>query len=322
MDTEHPSPPSSADDIVERYRPRLFGIAYRMLSDVQEAEDIVQETFLRWHQAKHDDLVSEEGWLVAVITRLAIDRLRRAERERLRYVGNWLPEPIATGSVSPDQRAELASDLSMAFLVLLERLAPEERAAFLLREVFDAGYDEIARILDKAEPAVRQVVHRAKTRVREGQRRFSPPAERQAELLQRFLDALAADDKDAMLSLFAPDATFVGDGGGKVGSVRRVVEGPDRITRLFLGLERKYPGVVTHEIVELNGQPAIGSYHDGVITYVTLFETDGHHILAVYRVLNPDKLAHLTQTFVAPVGADQPPGTTAIRPRFSLHRKA
>ena len=293
MDTEHPTPPSSVDDVVERYRPRLFGIAYRMLSDVQEAEDLVQETFLRWHQAKHDDLVSEEGWLVAVITRLAIDRLRRAERERLRYVGNWLPEPIATGSVSPDQRAELASDLSMAFLVLLERLAPEERAAFLLREVFGAGYDEIARILDKAEPAVRQVVHRAKTRVREGRRRFSPPAERQAELLQRFLDALAADDKDAMLALFAPDATFTGDGGGKVGSVRRVVEGPDRITRLFLGLEHKYPGVVTHEIVELNGQPAIGSYHDGVITYVTLFETDGNHILAVYRVLNPDKLAHL-----------------------------
>jgi len=293
MDTEHPTPPSSADDVVERYRPRLFGIAYRMLSDVQEAEDLVQETFLRWHQAKHDDLVSEEGWLVAVITRLAIDRLRRAERERLRYVGNWLPEPIATGSVSPDQRAELASDLSMAFLVLLERLAPEERAAFLLREVFDAGYDEIARILDKAEPAVRQVVHRAKTRVREGRRRFSPPAERQAELLQRFLDALAADDKDAMLALFAPDATFTGDGGGKVGSVRKVVEGPDRITRLFLGLEHKYPGVVAHEIIELNGQPAIGSYHDGVITYVTLFETDGNHILAVYRVLNPDKLAHL-----------------------------
>lgn len=292
MDTEHPTPPAGADD-VERYRPRLFGIAYRMLSDVQEAEDLVQETFLRWHQAKHDDLVSEEGWLVAVITRLSIDRLRRAERERLRYVGNWLPEPIATSSVSPDQRAELASDLSMAFLVLLERLAPEERAAFLLREVFDAGYGEIARILDKAEPAVRQVVHRAKTRVREGRRRFAPPAERQAELLQRFLDALAADDKNAMLALFAPDATFTGDGGGKVGSVRKVIEGPDRITRLFLGLEHKYPGIVTHEIIELNGQPAIGSYHDGVIHYVTLFETDGEHIHAVYRVLNPDKLAHL-----------------------------
>jgi len=291
MDPDHPASPAVED--VERYRPRLFGIAYRMLSDVQEAEDLVQETFLRWHQAKHDDVVSEEGWLVAVITRLSIDRLRRAERERLRYVGNWLPEPIATGTVSPDQRAELASDLSMAFLVLLERLAPEERAAFLLREVFDASYDEIARILDKTEPAVRQVVHRAKMRVREGRTRFSPPGEKQAELLHRFLDALAADDKDAMLALFAPDATFTGDGGGKVGSVRNTIEGPERITRLFLGLEHKYPGVVTHEIIELNGQPAIGSYHEGVIAYVTMFETDGERILAVYRVLNPDKLAHL-----------------------------
>ena len=292
MDMSHPVQPESSED-VERYRPRLFGIAYRMLSDVQEAEDLVQETFLRWHQAKHDDVVSEEGWLVAVVTRLAIDRLRRAETERLRYVGTWLPEPIATGNVSPDHRAELASDLSMAFLVLLERLAPEERAAFLLREVFDASYDEIARILDKTEPTVRQVVHRAKTRVREGRPRFSPPAERQAELLQRFLDALARDDKEAMLTLFAPDATFTGDGGGKVSSVTNVLEGPDRITRLFLGLEHKYPGFFTHEIIELNGQPAIGSYHEGVIRLATLFETDGDRILAVYRVLNPDKLAHL-----------------------------
>ena len=169
--------------------------------------------------------------------------------ERLRYVGTWLPEPIATSGVSPDQRAELASDLSMAFLVLLERLAPEERAAFLLREVFDADYGEIARILDKTEPAVRQVVHRAKARVREGRPRFSPPAEKQAELLQRFLDALATDDRDAMLALFAPDASFAADGGGKAASVRNIVEGPERLTRLFLGLEHKYPGLVTHEII-------------------------------------------------------------------------
>ena len=152
----------------ERYRSRLWGIAYRMLGDVHEAEDLVQETYLRWHQARHDDVVSAEGWLVAVITRLAIDRLRRAESERLRYVGSWLPEPVATSGIAPDHRAELASDLSMAFLVLLERLGPEERAAFLLREVFDADYEEIARILDKSEPAVRQTVHRAKARVRWG----------------------------------------------------------------------------------------------------------------------------------------------------------
>jgi RNA polymerase sigma-70 factor (ECF subfamily) len=281
------------DDDLERFRPRLFGIAYRMLSDVQEAEDLVQETFLRWHQAKHDEIVSEEGWLVAVITRLAIDRLRRAEHERLRYVGTWLPEPIATADIAPDHRAELASDLSMAFLVLLERLAPEERAAFLLREVFDAGYDEIAKILEKSEPAVRQVVHRAKQRVRDGRPRFSPPMEKQAELLQHFLDAIANDDKDAVLAMFAPDATFAGDGGGKVSSVRNVVEGAERLTRLFLGLEHKYGSVVTHELIELNGQPAVASYYREAILYVTLFETDGEQIRAVYRILNPDKLAHL-----------------------------
>jgi RNA polymerase sigma-70 factor (ECF subfamily) len=265
-----------------------------MLGDVQESEDLVQETFLRWHQARQDEIVSEEAWLVAVITRLAIDRLRRAEAERLRYVGKWLPEPIATSDVPPDHRAELASDLSMAFLVLLERLAPEERAAFLLREVFDAGYDEIARILDKTEPAVRQVVHRAKVRVRTGRPRFAAPAERQAELLQRFQDALAADDRDSVLALFAPDVTFTSDGGGKVTAARNVIEGPERLTRLFLSLEHKYPGILSHEIIELNGQPAIGSYRDGTIVYVTAFETDGDRILAVYRVLNPDKLARLS----------------------------
>lgn len=288
---DHDLPPMNED--AERYRTRLFGIAYRMLSDVQEAEDLVQETFLRWHQARHDDVISAEGWLVAVVTRLAIDRLRRAETERLRYVGRWLPEPIATSDFPPDHRAELASDLSMAFLVVLERLGPEERAAFLLREVFDAGYDEIARILDKSEPAVRQTVHRAKTRVREGRPRFSPPAEQQEALLRRFLDALATDDKDGMLALFAPDATLASDGGGKVPAATNVLEGPERITRFFLGLEHKYPGLVTHEITELNGQPALASYHDGVMRMTTSFETDGERILAVYRVLNPDKLAHL-----------------------------
>lgn len=284
--------PVTYDD-AEPYRTRLFGIAYRMLADVHEAEDLVQETYLRWHQARHDDVVSPEGWLVAVITRLAIDRLRRAETERLRYVGTWLPEPVATGAVTPDQRAELASDLSMAFLVLLERLAPEERAAFLLREVFDVDYGEIARILDKSEAAVRQTVHRAKTRVRDGRPRFSAPPDAQARLLDRFLDALAADDKDAMLALFASDATFTSDGGGKVPAVRNVLDGRERIVRLLLGIRRKYCGHLTHELIELNGQPALAGYYDGMLVSATLFETDGERIHAVYRVLNPDKLEHL-----------------------------
>lgn len=285
---------SPATENAERYRPRLFGIAYRMLSDVHEAEDLVQETFLRWHQQDRAQVEAPEGWLVAVITRLAIDRLRRAETERLKYVGSWLPEPLATSSDAPDHHAELASDLSMAFLVLLERLAPEERAAFLLREVFDAGYDEIASVLEKSEPAVRQMVHRAKARVREGRPRFSADREAQKGLLRRFLDALAADDKDAMLALFAPDATFTSDGGGKVPAARNILDGPERITRFLLGLQRKYGRHIRHEIVELNGQPAMVTLHEGGIVATTSFETDGTRIFAVYRVLNPDKLQHLT----------------------------
>jgi len=280
---------SPADD-AEHYRTRLFGIAYRMLGDVQEAEDLVQETFLRWHQARHDDVISAEGWLVAVVTRLAIDRLRRAETERLRYVGTWLPEPIATGDVPPDHRAELASDLSMAFLVLLERLGPEERAAFLLREVFDAGYDEIAAVLDASVPAVRQMVHRARERVRGGRARFTVPPDVQERLLGRFLGALATEDRDALLAVFASDATFTSDGGGRVPAARNVLRGPDRIARFLLGLERKYGHLLTHEIRSVNGAPTIVTFALGQVFYVTAIETDGDRITAAYRVLNPEKL--------------------------------
>jgi RNA polymerase sigma-70 factor (ECF subfamily) len=277
----------------ERYRPRLFGIAYRMLGDVHEAEDLVQETYLRWHQADRNEVESPEAWLVAVVTRLAIDRLRRAETERLQYVGTWLPEPLATSPEAPDRHADLSSDLSIAFLVLLERLAPEERAAFLLREVFDVGYDELARILDKREATVRQMVHRAKARVREGRPRFTADRAAQQALLGRFLDALASDDMDAMLALFAIDATFTSDGGGKVPAARNILDGPERIARFLLGLHRKHGDRVKYEIVELNGQPAIVSYYRGAVAATTSFETDGRRILAVYRVLNPDKLRRL-----------------------------
>ena len=164
----------------ERHRSRLFGIAYRMLGTVEDAEDAVQETYLRWHDAPVDAVRSDEAWLVAVVTRLSIDRLRRAATEREAYVGRWLPEPIATAPTPPpDRKAELASDLSLAFLVLLERLAPEERAAFLLREVFDAGYDEIARVLERSEAACRQLVHRARERVRGDRARVSAPPDAQ-----------------------------------------------------------------------------------------------------------------------------------------------
>jgi RNA polymerase sigma-70 factor, ECF subfamily len=284
--------PTSTRDDVEQYRPRLFGIAYRMLGDVDDARDLVQETYLRWHQAERADVVAPEGWLVAVVTRLAIDQLRRATRERMAYTGPWLPEPLATDP-PPDRGAELASDLSMALLVLLERLAPEERAAFLLRDVFDAGYDEIARVLERSEPAARQVVHRARTRVRGERTRFESRRDVHERLLARFLDALHAGDRDALLAVFASDATFVSDGGGKVSAARRTITGGDRLVRMFMGLERKWSHLVSHRIASVNGEPAILSEVGGRVLAVTAFASDGERLTAGFRVLNPDKLRHV-----------------------------
>jgi len=278
---------------LERHRPRLFGIAYRMLGDAAEAEDMVQEAFLRWHRADTSGVDAPEGWLVAVVTRLAIDRLRKLRTEREAYVGHWLPEPIATDRASdPARGAEVASDLSLALLVLLERLGPEERAAFLLREVFDAGYDEIAGVLGASQAAVRQMVHRARERVRGG-RRFAAPPDAQERLLGRFLEAVESDDRDALLALFAADATFTSDGGGRVPAARNVIRGNDRIARLLMGLQAKWRDVTTHRIRSLNGEPAIVTYAGDVVVAVTAFDTDGDQILAAYRVLNPEKLKYV-----------------------------
>ena len=279
----------------ERYRPRLFGIAYRMLGMVEDAEDVVQEAFLRWDGAGPEEVRSAEAWLVAVTTRLAIDRLRRAATERAHYAGNWLPEPIAMAPEAADRRAEQASDLSMAFLVLLERLAPEERAALLLRDVFETDYGEIAQVLDRSETACRQLVHRARQRVRSERTRFRVPAETHERLLERFLAALGADDQAAMLALVAEDATWTSDGGGKVSATRRVVRGADRIVRLVLGFERKGRGVVRHEVAWINGEPAIVTRAGSRLLFTTSAATDGERFLAFYRVLNPEKLRHAAE---------------------------
>src|SRR4051794_34047612 len=190
--------------IFERHRARLFGIAYRMLGSVDDANDLTQETYLRWHRADLTAIDAPEGWLVAVMTRLAIDRSRHASVERRSYVGHWLPEPLSVSAPPPpDRSAELASDLSMAFLVLLERLAPEERAAFLLREVLGADYAEVARVLEKSEAACRQMVHRARTRVREERPRFPVVPDAKRELVERFLRALEVEDREGLLAVVA-----------------------------------------------------------------------------------------------------------------------
>jgi len=286
--------------LFERYRARLFGIAYRMLGTVDDANDLVQECYLRWHQADPVAIEAPEGWLVAVITRLAIDRARRVDVERRGYVGQWLPEPLAVGAPPPpDRRAELASDLSLAFLVLLERLAPEERAAFLLREVLGVEYAELARVLDRSEAACRQMVHRARERVRAERARFPVSPEAKRELLERFVHALEHEDRDALLAVVAPDATFISDGGGRVRAARRIIQGAPRIVRMLLGIQRKW-GDVRDEIAWLNGEPALVSYRSGRLVSTTSFDVDGDRLVGFYRVLNPEKLRNVVPASARP----------------------
>jgi RNA polymerase sigma-70 factor (ECF subfamily) len=274
----------------EAVRGRLFGLAYRMLGSRAEAEDIVQEAYVRWHQADRASVDNAEAWLVSTATRLAIDRLRRLKTEREAYVGPWLPQPLVSGT-PPDRALELADDLSIAFLTLLEQLAPEERAAFLLHDVFDVEYSAIAPVLDRSEAACRQVVHRARERVRADRQRFDVPDGAKADLLRRFQAAMDARDEQAILELLAPDAIWTADGGGKVAASPRPIEGAARIARLAVGLrERFWADGRTIEPAVVNGEPAL-CVRDGERLVATLsIATDGRRILAVYAVVNPDKL--------------------------------
>lgn len=284
---------NQAADVFEQHRPRLFGIAYRMLGSAHDAEDVLQGAYLQWHQADERGVRNAEAWLVAVVTRLSIDRLRKTASERARYVGDWLPEPIpAELAPGPDERAELASDLSMAFLVLLERLSPEERAAFLLHDVFGAGYGEIAVVLQKSEAACRQTVHRARQRVRRDRARFPVAEEVKERLLGQFLAGLRAGDEKALLAVVSEDATWTSDGGGKV-PVARNVRGAGRIVRFQLRLARKIGGRARSEIVRVNGEPAIATWVGDRLFSTLSVDTDGERLVAFYSMVNPDKLGYL-----------------------------
>jgi RNA polymerase sigma-70 factor (ECF subfamily) len=261
-----------------------------MLGSRADAEDIVQEAYVRWHQIGHDSIESPEAWLVTTTTRLAIDRLRRLKTEREAYVGPWLPEPIVTDA--PDRDLDLAADLSIAFLTLLERLAPEERAALLLHDVFDVGYREIATVIERSEAACRQVVHRARERVRGDRKRFDVTEPVKVDLLQRFMAATEARDEQALLELFAPDATWTADGGGKSAAAPLPIVGNDRIARLVIGLREKFwaPGR-TLEVATVNGEAGLRIRDGNRLTATMSIATDGERIFAVYAVVNPDKLS-------------------------------
>ena len=281
--------------VFEELRRRLFGIAYRMIGTTADAEDIVQEAYLRWHQADTQEIRSAEAWLVSVVTRLSIDKLRKASVEREKYTGPWLPEPlIISTSPTPEEELETRSNLSMAFMVLLERLTPVERAAFLLHDVFDCAYPLIANILRKSEAACRQVVHRARQRVRTEQSRFKASDADRRSLINQFMAAADAGDDVTLLSLFAKDATLTSDGGGVVPAARKVVHGRSRIARLYLLLAKRLGPRLRKEIVTINGEPGLVMYLDGAPLAATSLETDGKSIMALYTVLNPEKLHRLS----------------------------
>ena len=282
----------------DSHRGRLQGIAYRMLGSMAEAEEVVQDAWLRWHEADKASFDSAEAWLVTVVTRLSIDRLRAAKVQREHYIGAWMPEPTLTGGPdTPEQLLERADNISVAFLAVLERLAPEARAAFLLREVFDADYDEVARTLGKSEAACRQLVHRAKAQVQEARPRFQVPRETHQRLLRAFADAAARGSLQELKALMAEDVELIGDGGGKVQSFSKVLRGSQRLAQLYFALWRRMGAAVRMELVELNGEPGLLRFLDGELESAQTFEIEDERIVRVRVQRNPDKLARIAQLY-------------------------
>lgn len=273
-------------------RPRLLAIAHRMLGTMSDAEDVVQDAFLRFHTAGVA-ADNPEAWLVTVTSRLAIDRLRAARRERAAYDGPWLPEPW-TG---PDEGDVFARDLPYAVLVLMERLGPVERCAFVLRELLDMPYARLAEVLGRSETACRQIVARARRRLGAGPLATADEAiarrERHGKLMEDFRLALAAGDAERLIGLLASDAVIATDGGGKVRAARNIVRGAERIVRLVLGVARKLGRRRIERPARFSGEAGFVTYEDGRPVRIVMAASDGGRITAVYFVLNPDKLARI-----------------------------
>lgn len=275
-------------------RPRLQGMAYRMLGSAAEAEEVVQDAWLRWHDTDPSRIDNAEAWLVSVTTRLAIDRLRSAKVQRQHYVGIWLPEPLlGEDPVSPEALLERVEDVSVAFLALLERLTPEARAAYLLREVFDADYGEVAEALGKSESACRQLVHRAKQQLKDERPRHTVARETQMRLLRGFANAAARGDFASLKAMLAEDAQLMGDGGGKVPSFGVPLLGGQRIAQLYLATSLRFAGQVHLEVVVLNGQWGLLRFINGALESAQSLETDGQRIVRIHVQRNPDKLARI-----------------------------
>jgi RNA polymerase sigma factor (sigma-70 family) len=289
------------EDLLDELRPVAFGIAYRMLGSVSEAEDVVQETLLRVHQALEggEQIASPQAYAATVASRLSINELRSARARRERYVGDWLPEPIITdGPDDPARRAETLDSLSVAMLVLLESLSPEQRAALLLHDVFDYGYPEIAAIVDKSEDNVRQLAARARRHVQQRRLRFQTTREQRDELAERFFAAAEQGDLAGLESLLAHDVELTGDGGGKVPALARMLRGRSRVAQTIAKWARirAKADPVTTRRVEVNGDAgAMFLDRSGRLLGVWALTIDGNQVTAIHSIVNPEKLGHLGQ---------------------------
>lgn len=278
-----------SDDPFVRHRSLLFTVAYELLGSAADAEDVVQETWLRWADVDHAQVRDARAYLVRIVTRQSLNRLRTLARRREDYVGEWLPEPLLT---SPDvaDDVELAESVSMAMLTVLETLGPTERAVFVLREVFDVPFDEIAEAVGKSPAAVRQVAHRARDHVAARRPRVRVDRTEQERVVERFLDSLLTGDLQGLLDVLAPDVVAVADGGGLARAARNPVVGADRVVAFLLGGLRKTAGALSASAVWLNGAPAVRIELDGVLAAAVSVTVEDGRITRFYSVVNPSKL--------------------------------
>jgi RNA polymerase sigma-70 factor (ECF subfamily) len=298
-----PSATSNAAASFEPYRRRLLGLAYRMLGSVADAEDAVQEAYLRWHRADRDNVSDPRAFLMTTTTRICLDMLTSARARREEYVGPWLPEPVVdSASLAPDKRTELAEDLSVALLLTLDRLTPLERAAFLLHDVFDFSFGELAGALERSEAACRQLAARARAHVRAVRPRSAAASAhsseidaKHAQLLSAFAAAARSGDLNALMELLASDVRVTTDGGGKVAAALNVIEGADRAARFVVGAARKgWRDDFTLRVAAINGLAGLIVCSPEGPVQTAAFEIEGDVIRALYVVSNPDKLRHLS----------------------------
>jgi RNA polymerase sigma-70 factor, ECF subfamily len=279
-------------DAFEHHRPLLFGLAYRMVGSAADAEDLLQETFIRWQETSQIDIESPRAFLVTILTRVCINHLQSARVKREEYFGQWLPEPLVTGPHhNPFLSFSMGESLSVAFLLLLERLTPVERAVLVLREAFDYEYSEIASVLDQSEPSCRQILRRARQHIKEDRSRFDASWQQREELLRRFSEASTQGDLDGLVALLLRDAIFYSDGGGKAPALPRPIHGAEHIARgIVEGIRRLVPKNLVRRFVEINGQPGIVTFlEDRPFSVLTLDVADGL-VSRIYVITNPEKL--------------------------------